>query len=59
MVQGLPTKVIADQLHISPRTVEIHRAHVMEKMEAESLPSLVRMVSLLGSFPDGEVVRSG
>ena len=59
MVQGLPNKGIADQLQISPRTVEIHRAHVMEKMEADSLPSLVRMISLLRSFPDGEGFPSG
>lgn len=47
MVQGLPNKGIAETLSISPRTVEIHRAHVMEKMEADSLPALVRMVALL------------
>ena len=47
MVQGLPNKGIADALSISPRTVEIHRAHVMEKMEAESLPALVRMIGMM------------
>jgi len=45
MAQGLPNKGIAAELAISPRTVEIHRAHVMEKMAAESLPELVRMLS--------------
>lgn len=45
MVQGLPNKGIADALDISPRTVEIHRAHVMEKMAAGSLPALVRMMT--------------
>ena len=45
MAQGLPNKGIAATLNISPRTVEIHRAHVMEKMAAGSLPELVRMLS--------------
>lgn len=47
LVTGLPNKSIAETLGISPRTVEIHRAHLMEKMEADSLPALVRMVTLL------------
>jgi len=48
VVEGLPNKVIADRLEISERTVEIHRARVMAKMQAESLAHLVRMRMLTG-----------
>ena len=44
LVEGLPNKTIAYDLGSSPRTVEVHRARVMEKMGARSLPELVRMI---------------
>jgi len=44
VTQVKATKVIADDLNVSQRTVEIHRARVMEKMGANSLAHLVRMV---------------
>jgi two-component system response regulator FixJ len=43
VVQGLANKVIAQDLDLSQRTVEIHRARVMQKMKAQSLAELVRM----------------
>ena len=44
VTQGKANKVIAGDLNVSQRTVEIHRARVMEKMGANSLAYLVRMV---------------
>ena len=44
LVAGKANKVIAYDLGISARTVEVHRANVMTKMQADSLSELVRMV---------------
>ncbi|MDK1387704.1 response regulator FixJ [Sinorhizobium sp. 8-89] len=51
VVAGLPNKSIAYDLDISPRTVEVHRANVMGKMKAKSLPHLVRMALAAGFGP--------
>jgi two-component system response regulator FixJ len=51
VVAGLPNKSIAYDLEISPRTVEVHRANVMGKMQARSLPQLVRMAIAAGFGP--------
>lgn len=48
LVAGHANKRIAHELDISPRTVEIYRAHVMTKMEAASLSELVRMALVVG-----------
>ena len=46
VIAGKPNKIIADDLGISPKTVEIHRARVMEKMQAGSVAELVRLALL-------------
>jgi two-component system response regulator FixJ len=46
LVAGKPNKIIAHDLGISARTVEIYRANVMTKMQADSLSHLVRMALL-------------
>ncbi len=48
LVAGHPNKTIAYDLSISPRTVEIYRANVMTKMDANSLSDLVRMALVAG-----------
>jgi two-component system response regulator FixJ len=48
LVQGAANKVIARDLGISDRTVEIYRAKVMTKMGAESFAELIRMAMLAG-----------
>jgi two-component system response regulator FixJ len=48
LVAGKANKIIAYDLGISPRTVEVYRANVMTKMQADSLSELVRMVLLKG-----------
>jgi len=51
LLSGLPNKSIAYDLGISPRTVEIHRARVMEKMHARSLSELIRFSLATGMQP--------
>ena len=52
LLAGLPNKTIAYDLAISPRTVEIHRARVMDKMGARSLSELIRLALAAGLRPD-------
>ena len=44
VIQGLPNKLIADQLNISVRTVEVHRARVFEKMDVKSAVELSNLL---------------
>ncbi|HEX7410377.1 MAG TPA: response regulator FixJ [Candidatus Binatia bacterium] len=50
VIAGKANKVIASELGLSPKTVEVHRAHVMKKMQVASLADLVR----LGMMARGE-----
>ena len=66
LIKGQPNKVIGPELSISPRTVEIYRANVMEKVQATSVSELgasrssscgavmriVRVVPKLGGLPE-------
>jgi two-component system response regulator FixJ len=51
LVAGHPNKIIAYDLGISPRTVEVYRANVMTKMKASTLSDLVRMALVTGFVP--------
>ena len=65
VVAGLPNKLVADRLGASEKTIKVHRARVMEKMQAESLADLVRMAHVAGlagktaARSDGEERREG
>ncbi len=48
LVAGRSNKIAAFELGISPRTIEIHRAHIMDKMHAKSLSDLVRIAIAAG-----------
>jgi two-component system, LuxR family, response regulator FixJ len=51
VVAGEPNKLIARRLGISFRTVELHRAHIFEKLQARSLSDLIRMGIIINLTP--------
>jgi two-component system, LuxR family, response regulator FixJ len=57
VVDGRPNKLIADELGLSTRTVESHRAHIIEKMQAGSLSHLVRMAVMVSPQGPGPATR--
>jgi two-component system response regulator FixJ len=59
IVRGLPNRRVAARLGVSERTVELYRARVMAKMEADSLPELVRMACLCSDGRPGEALVGG
>jgi FixJ family two-component response regulator len=48
LVQGMQNKVVAKELGISPRTVEVHRARIMERLNATNFAQLVQLAVLAG-----------
>ncbi len=58
IAEGLPNKLIARQFDISPRTIEIHRARVFQKMEVENAQQLIRALMRFDKFtPSGQSSR--
>jgi two-component system response regulator FixJ len=53
LITGKPHKVIAHALNISPRTIEVHRGHIMRKLGARNLADLVRMAIAAGQRTAG------
>jgi FixJ family two-component response regulator len=54
LLEGLPTKLIAHQLHISSRTAEHHRAAVIQKMQAHNISHLMRMAFIAKNLKSAE-----
>jgi hypothetical protein len=52
LIAGLSNKLIAKEYDISPRTIEVYRANVMTKMQANSLSELVRLAIRAGALKD-------
>jgi FixJ family two-component response regulator len=58
LLAGGTNKVIGRELGISPRTVELHRASVMERLGVKTLPEAVLMAAAAGVRPDGPPPKS-
>jgi FixJ family two-component response regulator len=53
LLAGQTNKQIGRAIGISPRTVETHRAHVMQRLRARTIPELVRIAALAGLHARG------
>lgn len=54
VITGKSNKVIASELQLSMKTVEVHRSHVMEKLQADSLADLIRLCLLANDEDPGD-----
>ena len=52
LIEGRSNKVIAFELELSPRTVEIYRANLMQKLDVRSLSDALKIAFAAGMFPD-------
>jgi len=62
VVTGIRNKQVASELGTEEKTIKVHRAHVMQKLEVDSLPALVRIADRMGlcaSHRETERSRSG
>lgn len=50
LLEGKTNHETAQTLHRSPRTIEVHRAHIMRKLRVSSMVDLVRVAALMGFF---------
>ena len=57
LCHGLSSKVIADELGVSPKTIEFHRANLLQKTDAGTTPHLVQLATKLG-FDEGKLSES-
>jgi two-component system response regulator FixJ len=57
LIDGLTNKLVAQRLDISARTVEVHRANMMKKLETGSVSEATRLALLAGMKPSGSVAQ--
>ena len=53
ILDGRNSREMAEALHRSPRTIEVHRSHILEKLGVTNIAELLRLVADLGLLPSG------
>jgi two-component system, LuxR family, response regulator FixJ len=57
VLDGRSNRDIADALHRSPRTIEVHRSHILQKLGATNIVELLRRVAEMGLLPSEAATR--
>ncbi|NNJ80044.1 MAG: response regulator transcription factor [Xanthomonadales bacterium] len=57
LITGAPNKIIADRLGIATKTVKVHRANLLHKMDVRSIAELLHLCHLVGTEPDSSTHR--